>query len=68
MNLLAILFAAAMATASPHANSMMHSNAMHSSAMHGHMKSKSAMHSNAMHSKMNAMHGEHMMASPTPTP
>jgi hypothetical protein len=62
MNLLAILLAAAMATATPHANSMMHSNAMH-----GHMKSKSAMHSTAMHSK-NHMMRTHMKPSPSPRP
>lgn len=66
MNLFAILLAGAMATAAPHAHSMMHSSAMHSNAMHGNMKSHSAMHSNAMHVK-SKMH-THMMAAPTSKP
>lgn len=57
MNLFAILLAAAMATAAPHAHSMMHSNAMHGGAMHG----------KAMHAKTKMTHG-HMMAKPTPKP
>lgn len=65
MQLLAVVLAAAMATAAPNAHSMMHTNATHSGAMHGKMNSHSMMRSNAVHTKMKA---HHMMASPTSKP
>lgn len=69
MNLFAIVLAAAMATAAPHAHSMMHSNVMHTKHMHGAMKSHSMMKSNAMHTKMKTKaHGHMMMTSPTSKP
>jgi hypothetical protein len=64
MSLFAILVAAVMATATPHA-SMMHST--HNRMMsHSHMKSHSATHSSAMHSKKKTAH--HGMMSSTPKP
>lgn len=65
MQLFAVILAAAMATAAPHAHSMMHAKAMHTTAMHGKMKSHTTMRSSAMHTKMKT---HHMMASPTSKP
>jgi hypothetical protein len=71
MNLLVLMLAGAMATATPHAHTMMSTHhahsAMHSNSMHTGKMHSSAMHSHAMHSKNHMTHS-HMMATPTPKP
>ena len=71
MNLLVLMLSAAMATATPHAHTMMSTHhthsAMHSTSMHTGKMHSNAIHSNAMHAKHNMMH-THMMAKPTPKP
>ncbi|HET9096442.1 MAG TPA: hypothetical protein VFN37_07255 [Candidatus Baltobacteraceae bacterium] len=65
MQLFAVVLAAVMASAAPHAHSMMHAKAMHAAAMHGKMKSHSMMRASRMHAKMKT---HHPMASPTSKP